>query len=181
MLSDSNTSLQVGIFLLPLCGLVLTQRPADTSLAAPLHPPLRARRTALPSGLLARRHEEESTLLRDHKEQQPVDQPEQLSVVAEIIDQRSGDLFAEGRAIRMSKKASPENFESLPDAVAQFLANATAFLDALLVVTFKKTLVGAAHAARQTGRVDQPIKQDELAVEPADHHRFEVELDIARL
>ena len=80
----------------------------------------------------------------------------------------------------MCKKASPENFERLPDAVAQLLANATAFFDALLVVSFEKALVGVANAARQTARVNQPVEQDELAVEAACHHRFEVELDIAR-
>ena len=130
-------------------------------------------------GVVRRRRQ--PALFGDHQKQHPIDEGQQLAVNRPRAQPSGADVLPQSVASPVGEQRAAQNLQRALHAVAQLLADAPAFLDALLVVIFQQAAVRALGVLREAAGVHQPIHQRELAIRAAVHHRAELELQIGGL
>lgn len=85
--------------------------------------------------------------------------------------------LAEVAVVFALEERAAECFECLLDAVAEFVADASAFFDALLVEAFEGALVGGFFGPGEAGAVEEAVEEDEVGVGVVVDDGFEVELE----
>ena len=120
---------------------------------------------------------EEFAFFGDHEEEEAVDEVEQLAVELGGVEFAVLEGLAELGVVFAPEDCAAEGFEGLLDAVAEFVADASAFFDALLVEAFEGALVRGRFGPREAGAVEQAVEEDEVGVGVVADHGFEVELE----
>ena len=117
----------------------------------------------------------------NHQEQQAVNQPQELAVVLRSVEAAALQPFPQFGAVGVLEKRCPQRFDRGLHAFAQSVADAPAFLDALVVVMLQQRVVRGGAVVREAGRVEQPVEHGELAVLVPVDHALQVELQVGRL
>ena len=120
---------------------------------------------------------EEFAFFGDHEEEEAVDEVEQLAVEGGGVEFAVLEGLAELAVVFALEERAAECFECLLDAVAEFVADASAFFDALLVEAFEGALVCGFFGPGEAGAVEEAVEEDEVGVGVVVDDGFEVELE----
>ena len=120
---------------------------------------------------------EEFAFFGDHEEEEAVDEVEQLAVEGGGVEFAVLECLAEVLVAFALEERAAEGFEGLLDAVAEFVADASAFFDALLVEAFEGALVCGFFGPGEAGAVEEAVEEDEVCVGVVVDDGFEVELE----
>ena len=122
--------------------------------------------------------EEQLAFLRHHQEQHPVDEVEQLPVVACLVEVSSPDGAPQPLVAGMGDEGAAQHFEGPLHPVAELLPDPPAVFYPLVVVVLQQALVRLDLLARESGLVHEPVENHELAVGVSFDHGLKVELQV---
>ena len=126
----------------------------------------------------ARFHEEKLAFFRHHQEQHPVDEVEQLPVVARLVEGSVAQRGAQGLVAGMRGEGVAQHPERLLHPDAELLPDPAALFDPPVVVVLQEAFVRRGLAEGEPGRVHEPVEDYELAVGVALVHGLYIELQV---
>ena len=129
---------------------------------------------------VAARGEDKVTLLDDHKEEEPIDETEELWVKLRGEVGR-GSVDAQRFVGRMIKEAVGEIQDGSLDRAAEAVTNAGTGFEGVLVVAFEERIRCGLRRLRQARDVEKPVEDGEIGKEFLAKDPVKVELDVGEL
>src|SRR5271157_254390 len=125
--------------------------------------------------------EDHAPFFRDHEEEEPVHQPQELPMEVDRRQRARLYTFDQAGVGRMSQESGAE-FDQRPfNSIAQVVADAAALVDRDLEVLLQQAARGVFRALRQACPVTKTIENRELVESVLVEDAFQIELDVARL